>query len=156
MTIFSNPINQESADVCGAETWTLTAEHVRRLTTLHKRCVWTILGVIRFQQFTSKYLDRKFGMAWSIADIVLDRRLHLGRMGVIEEEGTLSWAQEEVESLQMSGDLLTLGVRQEWAVQCREGVNEVSSCRKKMGAANRQSQEKTFVCIGISGDRGPH
>ena len=36
----------------------------------------------------------------------------------------------------------------EWAVRCREGVNEVASCRKKNTcAANRQSQEKTFVCV---------
>ena len=33
-------------------------------------------------------------------------------------------------------------------VRCREGVNEVASCRKKNTcAANRQSQEKTFVCV---------
>ena len=34
----------------GAETWTLRAEHVRHLTAFHNRCVWTILGVTRFQQ----------------------------------------------------------------------------------------------------------
>ena len=69
----------------GEETWTLKAEHVRRLTTF---CVRTILGVTRFQQWeqriTSKSLANKFGIAWSIADIILDRRLqwlgHLGRM----------------------------------------------------------------------------
>ncbi len=72
----------------GAETWTLKAEHARRLTTFHNRCVRTILGVTRFQQwehrFTSKSLANKLGMSWSIADIILDRRLqwlgHLGRM----------------------------------------------------------------------------
>ena len=42
------------------------------------------------------------------------------------------------------------------AVRCRDGVNdrdgvnEVASCRKKnMCAANRQSQEKTFVCVCV-------
>ena len=65
----------------------------------------------------------------------------------------------------MSGDLLALGMkeewyqlcqdRKEWAVRCREGVNEVASCRKKNTcAANRQSQDKTFVCVEETG--GPH
>ena len=68
----------------------------------------------------------------------------------------------------MSGDLLALGTkeewyqlcqdRKEWAVQCRKGVNEVASCRKKNTcAANRQSQEKTFVCVCVEealGDKG--
>ena len=46
------------------------------------------MGVTRFQQWeqrlTSTTLASRFGMAWSIADIILDRRLqwlgHLGRM----------------------------------------------------------------------------
>ena len=32
----------------GAETWALKAEHVRRLTTFHNRCMRTILGVTRY------------------------------------------------------------------------------------------------------------
>ena len=33
-------------------------------------------------------------------------------------------------------------------VPCREGVDEVASCRKKNAwAANRQSQERTFGCV---------
>ena len=35
------------------------------------------------------------------------------------------------------------------AVRCKEGVNEVASCRKNTCAANRQSQEKTFVCVCV-------
>ena len=56
----------------------------------------------------------------------------------------------------MSGDLQALRMkeewyqlcqdRKEWAVRCKEGVNEVASCRKNLCAANRQSQEKTYVC----------
>ena len=35
----------------GAETWTLKAAHVRRLTTFHNHCVRTILGVTRYEQW---------------------------------------------------------------------------------------------------------
>ena len=33
------------------DTWTLKAAHVRRLTTFHNRCVQTILGVTRYEQW---------------------------------------------------------------------------------------------------------
>ncbi len=35
----------------GAETWTSKAEHIRHLTVFHNRCVRTILGVTRFEQW---------------------------------------------------------------------------------------------------------
>ena len=75
----------------GAETWTLKAEHVRRLTTFHNRCVRTILGVTRYQQWeqrlTSKALANRFGMVWSIPDIIMDGRLQwLGHLGRMEDE----------------------------------------------------------------------
>ena len=46
----------------GAETWTLKAPDVKRLTTFHNRCVRTILGVSKFQPWqshitTQQYLD---------------------------------------------------------------------------------------------------
>ena len=34
--------------LCGAKTWMLKTPYVCRLTTLHNRCVCTILGVSRF------------------------------------------------------------------------------------------------------------
>ena len=72
----------------GAETWTLKAEHVRRLNTFYNHCVRTILGITRYQQWqqrlTSKTLANRVGMDWSIPDFIMDRRLqwlgHLGRM----------------------------------------------------------------------------
>ena len=59
--IFNNPILSISTKraayqvivlvvlLYGVETWTLKAEHVRRLTTFHNRCVRTILDVTRYQ-----------------------------------------------------------------------------------------------------------
>jgi len=52
------------------------------------RAVWTILGVSRYQQWrehiTTDKLSEVFGMQWSIADFIMERRLcwlgHLGCM----------------------------------------------------------------------------
>ena len=60
----------------GAETWTLKAAHVRCLTTFHNRCVRTILGVTRYEQWqqrlTSASLLDKLGMQ-SIYDIIMNK-----------------------------------------------------------------------------------
>ena len=66
----------------------LKALDVRRLNSFHNRCVRTILGITRFQQWqrriTSQHLSGQFGLYWSIADFILKQRLrwlgHLGRM----------------------------------------------------------------------------
>ena len=53
----------------GAETWTLKAPDVRRLTAFHNRCVRTILDVSRFQNhITTQQLSGQFGPYWSIAE----------------------------------------------------------------------------------------
>ena len=63
----------------GAETWTLKAPDARRLNFFHNRCVRTILGVSRFQQWqshiTSRQLSGQFGLYWSIADFILKEQL---------------------------------------------------------------------------------
>ena len=159
----------------GAETWTLKAKQVRRLTTFHNRCVRTILGVTRYQQWeqrlTSKSLASRFGMDWSIPDIIMDRRLQwLGHMGRMDSErlpkmmlfGELSGKRachgpKKRWRDQMSGDLQAIGLkenwyqlcqdRQEWFEKCREGVDEVAYWRKRSRcAANVQSQERPIVC----------
>ena len=75
----------------GAETWTLKAPDVRRLTTFHNCCVRTILGVSKFQQLqnhiTTQQLSGQFGLYWSIADFVLDQRLRwLGHLGCMSSD----------------------------------------------------------------------
>ena len=73
----------------GAETWVLKAQHVKRLNSFHNRCIRTILGVTRYQQWkeriTSAHLASTFGMQQLISDFVMEQRLrwlgHLGRMG---------------------------------------------------------------------------
>ena len=75
----------------GAETWTVKAEHTRCLTTFHNRCVRTILGVSRYQQWQKRLSTRtlagRFGIDLSIPDLVMDRRLQwLGHLGRMSEE----------------------------------------------------------------------
>ena len=159
----------------GAETWTLKAEHVRRLTSFHNRCVRTILGVTRFQQWkerlTSKTLSGRFGMSWSIPDFIMDRRLqwlgHVGRMseerlpkmmlfGELRKKRPCHGIKKRWRD-QMSGDLQAICMkedwyqlcqdRKEWYGKCRTGVDEVAYCkRRNTCAANRQDQERSFVC----------
>ena len=54
----------------GAETWTMKAAHTRRLNSFHNRCIRTILGVMRYQQWnerlTSQSLSHWFGLQHSI------------------------------------------------------------------------------------------
>ena len=150
----------------GAEAWTLKAKHVRRLSTFHNRCVRTILGVTRYEQWeqrlTSKTLANRFGMDWSIPDIIMNRRLqwlgHLGRkdneslpkkmlFGELRKKRPCHGTKKRWRD-QISGDLQAIGLkedwyklcqdRKDWLVQCREGVDEVASCRKRNTcAANR-------------------
>ena len=72
----------------GAETWTIKANHVKRMRSFHNRCIRTILGVTRYQQWkvriTSKRHAAAFGMEEPIEDSLMLHRLrwlgHLGRM----------------------------------------------------------------------------
>ena len=98
----------------GEETWTLKAERVRHLTTLHNRCVRTILGVTRYQQWeqrlTSKALANRFGMSQTLSwtehcsglDIwdvwrTRDCRSRTGAVGGAEKETVKSWCEEDME-----------------------------------------------------------
>ena len=72
----------------GAETWTIKAESVRRLSSFHNRCIRTILGVSRYQQWkehiSSKRLAEAFGMEELMLHLLMRQRLrwlsHLDRM----------------------------------------------------------------------------
>ena len=159
----------------GAETWTLKAAQVRCLTAFHNRCVRSILGVNRYQQWkerlTSRTLSDRLGIDWSISEIIMDRRLqwlgHLGRMN--EERLPKKMLFGELKKRPFSGtkkrwrdmvsaDLQAIGMkegwygvcqeRKEWLVRCRGGIEEMVSCQKQNTcAANRQTQDKSFQCL---------
>ena len=72
----------------GAETWPVKAIHLKRLTGLHNRCVCTILGVSRYQQWTehitTTQMNEEFGIPGSIQEIMMKCQLrwlgHVARM----------------------------------------------------------------------------
>ena len=96
----------------GAETWTIKAPDLCRLITFHNRCVRSILGVSRYQQWreriTIRNLSEAFGIQWSVSDFIMERRLcwlgHLGRMsddrlllfGELQKTRPIHWNQETV------------------------------------------------------------
>ena len=48
----------------GAETWTIKAESVRRLSGFHNRCVRTIMGVTKYQQWKERISSRRLAAAF--------------------------------------------------------------------------------------------
>ena len=72
----------------GVETWAIKAESVRRLSGFHNRCIRTILGVSRYQQWkerlSSRGLAAAFGMEETMVHCLMRQRLrwlgHLARM----------------------------------------------------------------------------
>ena len=72
----------------GAETWTTKTESMRQLNGFHNRCVRTIMGITKYQQWkekiTSKRLAAAFGMEETMTHLLMKHRLrwlgHLARM----------------------------------------------------------------------------
>ena len=58
----------------GAETWAVKADSVRKMRGFHNRCIRSMLGVSRFQQWkeriTSKELAKTLGMTESMTEIL--------------------------------------------------------------------------------------
>ena len=158
----------------GGETWTPKALHIRRLSSFHNRCVRSILGVSRFQQWTQKLssntLAQRLGMEWSIAELLAEKRLrwlgHLGRMkkerlpkimlfgelkGKRPAHGTRKrWRDQVMKDMRgvkvLDNWYERCQERKEWFELCKEGIGEMASLRKNTCAANGQPQVRTFIC----------
>ena len=63
----------------GVETWMLKSKSARRLEVFHNRCIRTILGVSRYEQWKKKLLSRSlaasFGLPMTIIDLICELRL---------------------------------------------------------------------------------
>jgi len=159
----------------GAETWTIKAPDLRRLTTFHNRCVRSILGVSRYQQWreriTTKNLSEAFGMQWSVSDFIMERRLrwlgHLGRMsndrlpkqllfGELQRKRPFHGTKKRWRDGMLS-DLKAISIedswyslcqdRLQWTTLCNTKVWEVAHSRKlNICAANLSHQDMTFNC----------
>ena len=146
----------------GSETWVLKATHVRRLSSFHNRCVRIILGISRHQQWqqklSTKVLAERFGMSWSIVDLVMEKRLkwlgHLARMNPERLPKKILFAELKKKRPShgtkrrwrdlVSSDLAAMGVKDQWYQLCQDRkawYDLCSSCR-----SCSQSAEKECVC----------
>ena len=72
----------------GAETWTIKTDSLKRLSVFHNRCIRTIMGVTRYQQWkerlSSKRIAKACGMEETLEHLLIRQRLrwlgHLARM----------------------------------------------------------------------------
>ena len=154
----------------GAETWTVKAHHLRRLNVFHNRCIRTILGVTKYQQWkeriSSRQLSRDFGMEESIADIIMN---HLGRMepgripkqllfGELEKTRPKHGTKRRWRDV-VSSDLQTLGIkdrwyqlsqdRQAWFQTCTDGIREKAeqqSGRERMARCETETISHSCPC----------
>ena len=55
----------------GAETWTIKAESVRRLSGFHNRCVRTIMGVTKYQQWKERISSRRLAAAFGMEETIV-------------------------------------------------------------------------------------
>ena len=157
----------------GAETWTLKAEHTRRLRSFHNRCIRIILGVTRYEQWkkrlSSRRLAHEFGLQEPVENMLMSHRLrwlgHLGRMGEermpkqllfgeLEKKRPFSGPRKRWRDM-VSADLRALDIldnwyelaqdRTQWRRACKDGIKK---CRSKTSecAANRHSGSSDFNC----------
>ncbi len=152
---------------------------MRCLTSFHNRCMRTILGVTRYQQWTerltSKTLSGRFGMGLSILDIITDRRRlqwlgHVGRMsaerlpkmllfGELRKKRPCHGTKKRWRDL-VSHDLQAIGMerrwyqwcqdRQQWRT-CREGVETIAT-RRATNTCAANTRPKTHMLFVIVED----
>ena len=157
-----------------AETWTLKAEHTRRLRSFHNRCIRIILGVTRYEQWkqrlSSERLAHEFGLQEPVESMLMSHRLwwldHLGRMGgermpkqllfgELEKKRPFCGPRKRWRDL-VSSDLRTLDVldnwyellaqdRPQWHRVCKDRIEKCQSEASEC-AANRCSGNRDFSC----------
>jgi hypothetical protein len=152
----------------GSETWTIKTVHTRKLNAFHNRCIRTMLGVTRHQQWrehiSSGQLAAKFGMSDSISDILMGHRMRwLGHVGRMEEHrlpkqllfgelrkkrpshGTKKRWRDGV-----MADLRAMGVEDDWYTLCQDRREWSALCREGIEVTRAQRQRQPSMCRAIS------
>ena len=129
----------------GAETWSIKAESVRRLRSFHNRCIRTIMGVTKQQQWrehiSSRQLVADFGMEEMMAEILMNHLLcwlgHLARMeshrmpkqllfSELQKKTKRRWrnvAAADIKSVDAAAEWYDMAQDMNaWAAVCREGI----------------------------------
>ena len=160
----------------GAETWAVKAEMMRRMNGFHNRCIRTIMGVTKYQQWreriTSRRLAAAFGMEETMTHILMGYRLrwlgHLARMepsrmpkqllfGELERKrpshGTKRrWrdlALSDIKAAGVNEDWYTLAQdRREWRALCRDGVSSlVEQHNRGWSSRSAPTGNTCFTCV---------
>ena len=141
----------------------------------HNRCVRAILGVTRYQQWqerlTTQALAERFGMTWTIPDVVTEHRLkwlgHVGRMdegrlpkkllfGELRKTRPNHGTKRRWRDL-VSQDLKSIGAKDTWYKTCQDRKGWLDVCqevvdkaagnrRENRCAANIPSQGESYTC----------
>ena len=156
-----------------AETWTIKAPSMRRLRAFHNRCIRSILGVSKHQQWrdqiTSEQLAASFGMEDSIEDLLMTYRLrwigHIARMGDERLPKKLLFGEFEKKRPfhgtkkrwrdGVKSDLQAIGIgdnwydlaqeRSLWRKSCIEGIRS-QRMRASDFTANRMDRSSGYLC----------
>ncbi len=158
----------------GTETWAIKAHSLRRLNGFHNRCIRTIMGVTKRQQWkqriTSKELAAAFGMTETMAELLRRHRLswlgHVARMDTHRLPKQLLfgelWKTRPQHGVKrrwrdlVRADITAKGMenwyvlaqdRGEWAASCqRPNPNAESESGDGVCAANTSQPRDTFQC----------
>ena len=148
----------------GAEAWTTKAEHVKRLNVFHNRCVRSILGVTKYQQWkehiSTRQLAATFEMEETMADLLMKHRLrwlgHLGHMepnrlpkqmlfGELQKKrpchGTKKRWRDAVTS-----DLQAIGIKDSWYEIAQDRKKWHQVCTDGIRAVAEQKRHTRSVC----------
>ena len=137
----------------GAETWTTKTESMRQLNAFHNRCVRTIMGITKYQQWkekiTSKRLAAAFGVEETMTHLLMKHRLrwlgHLARMEPIRMPKQLLFGELEKKRPShgtkrrwrdvVAADIKAAGVsenwyevaqdRRAWRALCQDGISSL-------------------------------
>ena len=139
----------------GTETWAVKAHSLRRLSGFHNRCIRSIMGVSKVQQWkeriTSTELAEEFGMTETMKDILMRHRLrwlgHIARMddhrlpkqllfGELQRKRPRHGTKRRWRDL-MAADVQSTGLgeewyevaqdRKEWTKRCEQGGSDEDS-----------------------------
>ena len=154
----------------GAETWTVKAESVRRPRGFHNRCIWTIMGVSRLQQWkekiTSRELAESFGMTENMTEILRRHRLrwvgHMARMddsrmpkqllyGELVKPRPRHGTKRRWRDLAVA-DIQTIGVARTWYEVAQNRKEWAEICKRCYAAdsesctANSSNSDGSYLC----------
>ena len=142
----------------GTETWAVKAHSLRRLSGFHNRCIRSIMGVSKVQQWkeriTSTELAEEFGMTETMKDILMRHRLrwlgHIARMddhrlpkqllfGELQRKRPRPGTKRRWRNL-MAADVQSTGLGEEWYAVAQDRKKWTKRCEQ--GGSDEDSESR--------------